>query len=326
MMRFSRATLVLTVLNEEASIARFMDSLLLQSVMPKEIVIVDGGSNDNTVGILRSWQAPAGCTVVISIFASANISEGRNEAIQKASNELILVTDAGTALSPKWVELMAAGFESANDVDVVSGFFLPDGEGFWERTIAFAITPELREIDPASFLPSSRSVAFTVKAWEAAGGYPEWLDYCEDLIFDLSLKRQGSQFVFQPEATVTWSGRPSLAGFIKQYYRYARGDGKAGLWAKRHAIRYLAYVGGLAILSSSWSLPLLLVLLPLGAAAYLQKSFRRVWSRRVEFGSHPFAALLMVPVVVVAGDIAKMVGYPVGLVWKRNHRERLGNS
>ena len=31
------------------------------------------------------------------------------------------------------------------------------------------------------------------------------------------------------------------ASFSRQYYFYARGDGKANLWFKRHLIRYLTY-------------------------------------------------------------------------------------
>ena len=53
-----------------------------------------------------------------------------------------------------------------------------------------------------------------------------------------------------PTAIAHFRPRSSLRAFFKQYYRYSRGDGKADLWRKRHAIRYGAYaVGGLC---SSW--------------------------------------------------------------------------
>ena len=39
------------------------------------------------------------------------------------------------------------------------------------------------------------------------------------------------------------SGRAGrLRSYFRQYYRYARGDGKADLWRKRHAIRYVIYL------------------------------------------------------------------------------------
>ena len=46
--------------------------------------------------------------------------------------------------------------------------------------------PDQTDIDPARFLPSSRSVAFRREVFDRTGGYPEWLDYCEDLLFDMA--------------------------------------------------------------------------------------------------------------------------------------------
>ena len=37
---------------------------------------------------------------------------------------------------------------------------------------------------------------FSRAVWERVGGYPEWLDYCEDLVFDLALRHAGCRFAF----------------------------------------------------------------------------------------------------------------------------------
>src|SRR3990172_534908 len=76
----------------------------------------------------------------------------------------------------------------------------------------------------------------------AVGGYPEWLDYCEDVIFDLKLREKYGPFVFVPEAVVHFRPRPNLRALFQQYHRYARGDGKANLFPRQHAIRYLTYL------------------------------------------------------------------------------------
>ena len=44
-----RATLICTLKNEKISLKEFIDSLLCQSKIPDEIVIVDGGSTDGTI-------------------------------------------------------------------------------------------------------------------------------------------------------------------------------------------------------------------------------------------------------------------------------------
>src|SRR5206468_161896 len=115
--------------------------------------------------------------------------------------------------------LVAPLLEETGDIDVVSGFFVPDAETPFERAMGATVLPSLPDIDPLSFLPSSRSVAFRKDAWEAAGGYPEWLDYCEDLVFDLRLRELGKRFVFVPQAVAHFRPRRTLRAFYLQYYR-----------------------------------------------------------------------------------------------------------
>jgi hypothetical protein len=185
------------------------------------------------------------------------------------------------------------------------------------------VLPQLNEIDPAKFLPSSRSVAFTKAVWRAVGGYPEWLDYCEDLIFDFALRDTFGGFAFAPEAIVYFKPRSSLRSFFKQYYRYARGDGKANLWLKRHLIRYATYlmvlpaIGWLAARIDPW----FALLYAVGAAIYLKRPYQRLAAMKPNLDrSGWLKAIGWIPVIRVTGDLAKMIGYPVGIWWRRRRR------
>jgi hypothetical protein len=212
---------------------------------------------------------------------------------------------------------------SAPHVHVVSGTFVPDPQTPFEVAMGATVLPALSEIKPERFLPSSRSVAFRKVAWRAVGGYPDWLDYCEDLIFDLRLRERYGRFALARNAVVYFRPRSSMRAFFLQYYRYARGDGKADLWRKRHAIRYVTYLGvlpGLVLLAALHS-PWWLLALGLGGAAYTATPYRRL-SKMV--GSLSLAQKLctiaLVPCIRAVGDIAKMIGYPVGWVWRLRHR------
>ena len=187
------------------------------------------------------------------------------------------------------------------------------------------VLPQLDEIDPAKFLPSSRSVAFTKAAWQAVGGYPEWLDYCEDLIFDFALRDTFGAFAFAPEAIVYFKPRSSLKSFFKQYYRYARGDGKANLWLKRHLIRYATYlialpaIGWLAAAINPW----FAVLYAVGAAIYLKRPYQRLAAMKRHLDrSGQLKAIGWIPIIRVTGDLAKMIGYPVGVRWRSKETDR----
>ncbi len=316
----TQVSVIATVLNEGESIRALMDSFVAQSRQPDELVIVDGGSTDNTLSVIESYQDRLPLRVIVS--AGANISAGRNIAIAAAKGPVIASTDAGVKLSPEWLAALIAPFESENPPQVVSGFFQPDTETLFEIAMGATVLPELSDINPDTFLPSSRSIAFQKSAWKSVGGYPEWLDFCEDLIFDLNLKDYADPFAFAPTAIAHFKPRTSIKSFFKQYYQYARGDGKADLWRKRHAIRYATYFIGVPVLlwllfATRW--------LGIGAAIIAAWGMFGIPYRRLSKMWHQLSAMgkikaaLWIPIIRITGDIAKMLGYPIGLKWRKEN-------
>ncbi|HDN78870.1 MAG TPA: glycosyltransferase [Chloroflexi bacterium] len=313
-----KVSVIITVKNEERTIGKLLDSLKAQTIQPDEIIIVDGGSTDKTTQIIRSYEGTLPIKLVVE--PGTNISQGRNIAIRMAKGEIIASTDAGVRLVPNWLEAITRPFKEG--AVVVSGFFLPDVEGAFETAMGATVLPHLSDIEPRKFLPSSRSVAFLKEAWEKAGGYPEWLDYCEDLIFDFKLRRLYGPFPFVPEAIAYFKPRTNLRDFFIQYYRYARGDGKADLWRLRHAIRYSTYLVLVPLLTLLGLKvhPLWWLGFPVGAALYLRRPYQRLWKMMEGLSlGEKLLACLWVPIIRVTGDVAKMIGYPVGVLWRLRH-------
>jgi glycosyltransferase involved in cell wall biosynthesis len=316
-------SLISTVLNEGDSIHGLLTSIAAQTCQPDEVILVDGGSRDQTISIIQSYADRLPLRVLVE--PGCNISAGRNRAIAAAQGNIIASTDAGVILAPDWLQRITEPLGNNPDVQVVSGFFEAAPHNVFEAAMGATVLPLRDEISPATFLPSSRSVAFRKSAWQAAGGYPEWLDYCEDLVFDLRLKQRFSTFAFAPDAVAHFRPRGSLPAYFRQYYRYARGDGKADLWRKRHAVRYQTYLAAapLILLLGMLVHPLLWLLALPGAAVYLYQPYRRL---PVVLKRLPRASTLdwlyasaLVPVIRVVGDVAKMIGYPVGWFWRLLH-------
>lgn len=317
-------TLIATVLNEGDNIHHVMNSIQSQTRQPDEIVIVDGGSSDNTVATMQSYTD----RLPLHIFVEdgCNISQGRNRAIAEAQGDIIAVTDAGVKLTNTWLETITQPMLDNPTVDVVAGFFQADPETSFEVAIGATTLPIKEEIDPETFLPSSRSVAFRKASSDLIGGYPEWLDFCEDLIFDIRLQQTTQPFVFVPDALVYFRPRSSLRQFYKQYYLYARGDGKANLWRKRHIIRYVTYGVAFPVILFLGLLvhPMLWGFYFIGGAVYLQQPYRRLPIVMQSAPDQSIGAwlycILMIPVIRIVGDVAKMIGYPVGWRWRQANR------
>jgi glycosyltransferase involved in cell wall biosynthesis len=327
---------VATVFNEQSNIVRLLDSLAEQTLLPDEVVICDGGSRDATLERLHKWALENDKRLPnlrVVVEEGANISRGRNLAIAASTGAVIAVTDAGVKLSPRWLEALVRPWNLEGERTIGSaGFFVADARGVFETAMAATVLPLVEEVNPDKFLPSSRSVAFSREAWRAVGGYPEWLDYGEDLVFDLRVNElevdRPTAFAWSPQAVVDFRPREDLRSFWTQYYRYARGDGKADLWRKRHLVRYITYLVlvpalvGHALWGNAWRW-LGWVGLAAGLVVYCRRPLHRlsrVGQSRTTLEQVQAAGLI--PVIRVVGDVAKMVGYPVGLWWRWQNRKR----
>jgi cellulose synthase/poly-beta-1,6-N-acetylglucosamine synthase-like glycosyltransferase len=304
-------SLCATVFNEADTIGPWIEGILGQTRPPDEIVICDAGSTDGTIEVLR--EAAGRGQVRFEVAPGANISTGRNRAIALSRGEIVAVTDAGTVAEVDWLERLVEPLEADPEVGVAAGFYRPAGRNFFERVLAAVITPRRGDLEPDGFPPSSRSVAFRRGWWERVGGYPEWLDICEDLVFDFALEEAGARFAFAPEAIVAWYPRPDIRAFFHQYRGYARGDGHARLYPHRHALRYSGYIGGVLLARASRGSRLARVALAAGLAYHFKSSFARLFQEKPFRGPlQAAAAIALVPVIVVTGDVAKMIGYAQG--------------
>lgn len=312
-------SLIATVYNERDNINPWIDSLLTQSRTPDEIVIVDGGSSDGTWDILQE-RARSTPTLVVQ-QDKGNISHGRNAAVRIARYEAIVVTDAGCVYDHTWFSQIASLIEK-DDVFFAATAFGP----YLEKTdacklflLAAATTPSSDEFKNKQWLPSSRSVAFKKSVWEQAGGYPEWIPICEDVIFDLIIQKNGVQTYYIRKPLVFWRPRPTFSAFLKQLFKYARSDGHGKLWPLRQATRYGVYglsilLIAIALVSGSWwpAIPLVV-----GAPVYMKKFWKRwsVFSRLLPWHKR-IVGYGVLPIIIAFGDVAKMCGWPAG-VWDR---------
>ena len=325
-------SLLLTVKDEAASIGSTLASIQLQTRRPDELIIADGGSSDGTLARLHSFaeeeavRGDGGIAVTVLAIPGCNISQGRNAAFAESQGEIVAITDAGVVLPADWLTNICEPLLTDSSLDVAAGFFHAAPQNAFEAALAAVTLPLAHEIDAAKFLPSSRSIAVRKSAFAAVGGYPEWLDYCEDLILDFRLKAQRARFEYLPAASVAYRPRTSLAAYGRQYFRYSRGDGKAGLWPRRHAIRYFTYLFLIPVLIALSLLthPGFWVLLALGGWVYLGPLYRRLPTnlRRLPDLSlgNRLLAYGWIPVMRVWGDWAKMLGYPFGRYWRWRER------
>jgi len=308
-----KISLVATVLNEEKSIDSFLESIEKQTLAPEEIILVDAGSQDKTVPKIKAWQKNLPIKLIIK--PGANRSQGRNIAIKKAKNQIITISDAGCTLDHDWLKEITGPLKKKNTF-VAAGNYQPVAKTPFQKCLALYTCADIYRKNKNQFLPSSRSLALKKIVWERVDGYPEELNYCEDLVFDQKIKGAGFCFFFSPGAIVYWPQRKNLKEAFRQFYNYAWGDGQVFFSQyQTHSAKisfiFLRYLVGLFTLflvikqPSLWPIPVFLLLTYLAFWPIIK--FRKRLSRQT---------LVFAPFIQLLSDLAVMAGTLRGILEK----------
>lgn len=309
-----RISLITTVLNEEKNIVDFTKSVNNQTLLPDEVIIVDGGSKDKTVSIINKLSKEYKKLNIRLIIKRGNRSLGRNTAIKNAKYELIAVTDVGCILDKNWIKNIIKPFSSSY-IDVASGFYKPTYKNIFQKCLSTYTCVMPDKIDKENFLPSSRSVAFRKSAWKTVKGYPENLDTCEDLIFDKKLKDKGLKLYFQKNAFVYWPQRENIKNAFLQFFNYAKGDGFAGYFRPNTPFLFLRYLFAAYLIILSFIMNSMI----LNAFILLCLIFYIFWSilKNYKYINNK-KAFIYLPTLQFTSDVAVLLGTSIGLILGTN--------
>ncbi len=106
---FPKISVVIPVKNEAAKIRLCIEGILAQTVPVQEIIVIDSGSSDGTVDILKEYSS---VTLIEIPGSSFNHGLTRNMGVERASGEFVLLT-VGDArpYDEQWIAELLKGFD-----------------------------------------------------------------------------------------------------------------------------------------------------------------------------------------------------------------------
>ncbi len=308
-----------TTFNEEKNIKKFLKSIEDQSVKPKEIIVVDGGSKDNTVKEIKKYQKNSKIPIRLFI-AKGNIARGRNEYIKRARTKFLFTGDLGTRFEKDWIKKMLVGFEKG--ADIVIGSYLPERpKRMIEKIIAsrFPDFSKFSEKNWEEFLPSNRQIAFKLSSWKKLGSFPEWMDRADDTLMHMKAKEIRLKYYFARDAKVYWHARDSLKDYLRLAYQDSISDGISGLIWKRkiYPIQFSALA--LLVLSATFSgvFPEFMILWPLILGGIFIKEGLPIYKKTGEVKCFLYGGIVMIA-LFFAHSLGGLVGLIKSPFVKRN--------
>lgn len=309
----TKTSLICTVLNEQDTIEKLIESVVSQTVLPDELIIVDGRSLDNTINLINKNIRKYSRKLKIKLISKkGNRSVGRNEGINKAKNKIILVTDAGCLLDKDWVKHITVPFKKSS-ADIVAGYYEGKYSNVFEKSvIPYALVME-DKVNSNDFLPATRSMAFRKKVWKKVGGFDEKLSHNEDYAFANKIKDAGFKLKFQKNAIVYWLPRKTLQQAFKMFFRFALGDAQANILRDKVIYIFLRYI------FAAYLLMLAAVMKSLYFNLFILLCFSTyiLWSIWKNFKYvKQVAGLFYLPLLQFTSDIAVITGTSLGIIQK----------
>lgn len=202
-------SIVIPALNEASYLGRTMDSVAIQTG-PLEVLVVDGGSSDGTVDVVRNH----GCPDLTLLHAPRGRGVQMNAGAAQARGQTLIFLHADTQLPAGALDQVRLALE---DSSTIAGAFRLQ---FDERSPLLNLYALCSRI-PWRFICFGDRAPFVRKSvFEAIGGFPE-----VPLFEDLELVRrvgEAGRFRFLSHAVVTSARRFSRHGRLRQQLRNAR--------------------------------------------------------------------------------------------------------
>ena len=103
-------TVAIPCYNGEKFLSENIISLLRQTRVPDEILVVDDGSSDRSSEIAEKFRQ----IKLIRHQSNLGLAESRNTALKNASGNIIIYLDADTTAHPKLIETLIKGYSEEN--------------------------------------------------------------------------------------------------------------------------------------------------------------------------------------------------------------------
>jgi glycosyltransferase involved in cell wall biosynthesis len=195
-------SVIIPARDEESSIARALDSIVVQTVAPGrlEAIVAANGCSDRTVDVARAWaEAHPAVRVEVLDLPEPGLSAAKNAAVEVATGRLLVFLDADSRMRRDF----AAELFALEATGVRAGTIRIDADTHDTLDRAF-----FRMLDLGKRRGSKGMMFFCARDdFHAIGGFDPELHHAEDLVVQQRLDAAGVPFGYLGSSGILTSPR-----------------------------------------------------------------------------------------------------------------------
>jgi peptidoglycan-N-acetylglucosamine deacetylase len=223
----SKVAVLVPAYNERETVCKTIRSLLASTVRNLEVIVVDDGSKDDTLKILkRSFKRNN--RVRIHTKPNGGKASALNFALQKTSADIVITLDADTIFEPAAIELLVRHFQDPAVGAVAGAVFVGNQNNLITKLQALEyIVSQNFDRRALEMVNGITVVPGAIGAWRRqaildVGGFPA-NTLAEDADATITLECNGWKVLAEPNAVACTEAPETVKAFLKQRLRWTFG-------------------------------------------------------------------------------------------------------
>lgn len=120
-MKKDKISIIIPAYNSEQTLKRCLDSILNQTYKNIEIIVINDGSKDKTLKILKQYEKKHSNVIIIDKKNEGQAS-ARNDGFKKSTGEYVMFIDADDFIEKNYLEIMLQAITESDSDVCISGF------------------------------------------------------------------------------------------------------------------------------------------------------------------------------------------------------------